>query len=413
MAATTPAGRPLRSSLVVCREKRLMCLGAGPSQLPLIKKAVDSGLYVITVDYLPENIGHRVSHHYVNCSTADKEGVLKAARELDIDGIITCASDVATSTAGFVADQLGLPGAGSSVAESMSSKARFRASQREHGLNCPNFLIGQRLQDIEEQIHTLSPPLMFKPVASSGSRGVSRVDEIGHNLCSAAFSFASGYSRSKAVCVEEFIEGIEVGGDGFLVDGQLFAAITHKHKQSFVPTGHSLPTNICAADQERVLAELVRNCRSVDYAAGVLNFDVIVSDGRATVLEMSPRLGGNGIPMIIERGTGVDLIAAAIRFALGEEVELSERLKVVRSCGSWVFGSSHGGLLEGIATGEEVKSAVPEVFEYVTHYHIGDRIPEFAHSANSLGYVLFDCPPQLNYHRIVDRLKRAVQLKVA
>jgi len=40
---------------------------------------------VITVDYLPENIGHRYSHQFVNCSTLDKVGVLKAANELNID----------------------------------------------------------------------------------------------------------------------------------------------------------------------------------------------------------------------------------------------------------------------------------------------------------------------------------------
>ena len=391
-----------------------MILGAGPSQLPAIRKAVDLGFYVITVGYLPENVGHKFSHQYVNCSTIDKAGVLRAAAELDIDGIVTFASDVATPTVGFVAEQLGLPGGSASAAEIMSNKARFRVHQQEYGLNSPGFVIGQHLQDIEEQMATLSPPLMFKPVDTSGSRGVSRVDQIDHERCAAAFEHAQRYSRSKTVCVEEFLDGIEVGGDGFLVDGRLeLAVITHKYKRGYVVTGHSLPTNISAEDQERVYAELVANCCAVGYTDGPFNFDVMVSPERVTVLEMSPRLGGNGIPMIIKRATGVDLIAATIRFALGEEVRFLERPKVVRSCGSWVFGSDRAGLIEGIAAKGEVKAAVPEVFDYFVHYQIGDAVPEFVHSANSLGYALFDCSPQSSYRGIVNRLQRALRLKVA
>jgi len=70
-----------------------MILGAGPLQVSAIRKAVELDLEVITVDYLPENMGHRYSHHFVNCSTTDREGVLYAAREMEIDGICTFSSD--------------------------------------------------------------------------------------------------------------------------------------------------------------------------------------------------------------------------------------------------------------------------------------------------------------------------------
>lgn len=395
------------------RQKKLMILGAGPSQLPVIRKAVDLGCYVITVDYLPDNIGHKLSHKYVNCSTVDKEGILSIAKLLHIDGVITSASDVATPSVGFVAEQLGLPGGGASTAETMSNKAMFRISQREHGLNCPGFVIGQGFQDIKEQLSTLSLPLMFKPVDTSGSRGISQLDTLDADHCSAAFEYAQSYSRSRMVCVEEFVEGVEVGGDGFMLNGRLFAVITHKHRQGFVPAGHSLPTNISAEDQERVLAELAANCRAVGHTNGALNFDVMVSPEKITVLEMSPRLGGNGIPLIIERSTGVDLITANIHFALGENVDLPERPTMTKSCGSRVFGSDYTGILKNIATEEELKAAVPQVFEYVLYYHIGDKVTEFVHSANSLGYALFDCPSSSNYDEIVDRLQSALRLKVA
>lgn len=390
-----------------------MILGAGLSQLSAIQRAVDMGFYVITVDYLPENIGHRFSHQFVNCSTVDKEKVLKVAIDLDIEGIVTFASDVATPTMGFVSEQLGLPGASLRVAETLSDKGRFRIFQKEHELNSPNFVKGQRLEDIEDQISSLSPPLVFKPVDTSGSRGVSRLDQIDHNNCSKFFEYARTYSRSKTVCVEEFIEGTEVGGDAFLLNGKLaFVAVTHKHMKGYVVTGHSLPTNISLGDKKRVCSEIVANCLAVGYTEGPLNFDVMVSPERAVILEMSPRLGGNGIPMIIQRGTGNDLIATSLNHSLGLNVEFGSKRESITPCGSWIFGSDYAGILEGIATNEELRASIPEVFEYITNFHIGDEVPAFVHNGNSLGYILFDFPPRGNYNEIVDRIKYSLQLKV-
>ena len=143
--------------------KRLLILGAGAGQLPAILKAVELGLFVITADYLPENIGHKFSNQSVNCSTVNKAGILAAAKGLDIDGITTIASDVATATVAYVAGNLGLPGCSLRTAEAMSNKAEFRRAQYEQGLSSPAFLAGQEFSEIEQRLLLLKPPLMFKP----------------------------------------------------------------------------------------------------------------------------------------------------------------------------------------------------------------------------------------------------------
>jgi len=393
--------------------KRLMILGASSNQLPAIQKAIDLGLYVITADYLPQNVGHRFSHQYVNCSTIDQEGILQVAKELNIDGVMTMASDVATPTVGYVAEQLGLTGGSPSAANILSNKAKFRKFQQEQGFHCPEFIVGSQVEDVEEGLTALSPPLMFKPVDASGSRGISKVDKVDKKQTRAAFESAKRYSLSETVCVEEYVEGVDVSGDGFLLNGRLgFALITNKHKNGFVVTGHSVPTTLSVKDQGRVLAEVAASCKAAGYTDGPLDFDVRVSPEYVIILEMSPRLGGNGIPMIIEHATGVDLISASIFFALGETVDVSKKWEDVRSCGSWIFGSEYGGILEGIAAKQEFTSAVPEVFEYVVHYQIGELVPHFVHSAASLGYALFDCPWEIGYTKMVKKIGEALGMKV-
>lgn len=394
-------------------QKKLMILGAGPNQLPGIKKAVNLGFNVITVDNIPDNVGHKYSHQYVNCSTVDKEGVLKAAEKHEIDGIVTFASDVAIPTLGYVAEQLGLAGPGQSISETMTNKIKFRIFQRENRLKHPEFAIVERRDDLERQILNLTPPLMFKPVDTSGSRGISIVNNSDKRLFFEAFEHAKSYSRSETVCVEEFVNGTDVSGDGFVSNGQLdFAIVTKKYKKDFVVTGHRIPSTVSDDDQSRIIAEVAHTCHAADYRDGPLDFDVRIADDHVTVLEMSPRLGGNGIPMLIAHGTGFDLFTAAIQFSLGLRIQLPGKAKVKKSCGSLIFGTDSKGILNNIATGPEIMAIVPEIFEYQLNLNIGDRVCSFTHGGNSLGYALFDCPPQLTYSSIVAKIKNSLQIRV-
>ena len=57
-------------------QKKLMLLGGLRYLLPVIEEAHKLGAYVITADYLPDNIAHKYSDEYRNVSIIDKEAVL-------------------------------------------------------------------------------------------------------------------------------------------------------------------------------------------------------------------------------------------------------------------------------------------------------------------------------------------------
>ena len=88
--------------------KKILLLGGSRYLLPVIKSAHELGLYVITCDYLPDNIAHKYSDEYVNVSIIDKEAVLEAAKKLEIDGIMSFATDPGVVTAAYVAEKLGI-----------------------------------------------------------------------------------------------------------------------------------------------------------------------------------------------------------------------------------------------------------------------------------------------------------------
>ena len=70
------------------KQRKLMLLGGIRYLVPVIDAAHKQGAYVITADYLPDNIAHKYSDEYVNVSIIDKDAVLQVARKKNIDGIL-------------------------------------------------------------------------------------------------------------------------------------------------------------------------------------------------------------------------------------------------------------------------------------------------------------------------------------
>ena len=118
------------------KQKKLMLLGGIRYLLPVIKAAHEQGYYVITADYLPDNIAHKYSDEYVNVSIVDKEAVLKVAQEKQIDGIMSFGVDPGVVAASYVQNKMGLPSFGPfESVEILQNKDKFRAFLTEHGFN--------------------------------------------------------------------------------------------------------------------------------------------------------------------------------------------------------------------------------------------------------------------------------------
>ena len=134
--------------------KKLMLLGGMRYLLPVIEAAHKLGIYVITCDYLPNNIAHKYSNEYQNISILDKKAVLDKARELKIDGILSFACDPGVTTAAYVAEKLNLPCAGSYKSISiLQNKSKFRKFLTENNFNVP---VAKGYSKIEEALNDIA-----------------------------------------------------------------------------------------------------------------------------------------------------------------------------------------------------------------------------------------------------------------
>ena len=159
-------------------QKKLLLLGGSRYLIPAIKAAHDLGVYVITCDYLPDNYAHKLSDEYHNVSIIEKEAILKLAQELQIDGIMSYATDPGVATAAYVAEKMGLPG--NNPYESvviLQNKGRFRKFLREHNFNVPRMRTYATWNAVKLDLNKISYPVIVKPTDSAGSKGVTRVDK--------------------------------------------------------------------------------------------------------------------------------------------------------------------------------------------------------------------------------------------
>ena len=315
------------------KQKKLMLLGGLRYLLPVIESAHKLGYYVITCDYLPDNIAHKYSDEYHNVSIIDKEAVLALAKELQIDGIMSFAVDPGVVTAAYVQEQMGLPAFGpyESVCI-LQNKDRFRNFLTQHGFNVPKAKGFAPIEEAMAEKYWYPWPVIVKPTDSAGSKGVTRVDRL--EDLRPALEVAFVHSLSKRVIVEEFIEkaGCSSDTDSFSVDGELkFVSFSAQRfdehaPNPYTPSAYSWPSTMTAEQEAELTSEIQRLLKLLGMRTSIYNIETRVgTNGKPYIMEVSPRGGGNRLAEMLRFATGVDLITNAVRAAVGDEVVAVEQ----------------------------------------------------------------------------------------
>ena len=307
-------------------KKKLMLLGGLRYLLPVIEAAHKHNMHVITVDYLPDNIAHKYSDEYHNVSIIDKEAVLALAQELKIDGIMSFACDPGVVSAAYVAEKLGLPFQCSyESACILQDKAKFRKFLAENGFNVPNAKGYDNAKDAIVDIDYYNWPVIVKPVDSAGSKGVTRVDNV--NELPEAIRHALDCSPSKRFIIEDFLEkeGYSSDSDSFSVDGELvFCTFNNQYfdkeaENEYTPAAYSWPSTMPQWAQNELRSELQRLLTLLNCKTGLYNIETrYCKNGKAYIMEVSPRAGGNRLAEMVKYVTGEDIIERAMLAAVNE-----------------------------------------------------------------------------------------------
>ena len=377
-------------------KKKLMILGGSRFVIPLIEKAHQMGLFVITCDYLPHNVAHKYSDMYLNVSIIDKEAVLKKAIELNIDGITSFACDPGVVSAAYVAEKMGLANVGpyKSVVI-LQNKDKFRSFLKDNGFNVPWFFNFHTYKELLNKKALFTYPLIVKPIDSAGSKGVTKLND--NTLLKEAFNFAKSNSLSGHVIVEEFLEndGHSSSADCFSVEGKLVFSVFSDQQfdlsspNIFNPCGTVLPSSMPEKSQCHISNELQKLISLLHMETSIYNVESRLStNGKEYLMEVSPRGGGNNIAELEAIAYDFDYIELVIRASLGMPICFKEH-KLKYPSMTVVLHSHLPGVFKNIYLADELK---PYLVKTDINVKAGDYIDSFNAANKGLGTLFFRFP---------------------
>lgn len=368
--------------------KKLMILGAGIYQVPLIQQAKKMGLYTIVVSYPGDYPGFALADQVCLLDTRDQERVMEAAQKEKIDGICTSGTDVAVRTIGYVCEHMGLHGLSYEAARCVTDKLLMKEAFARHDVSTPQFVKVADLDQARQAALRLGYPLVVKAVDSSGSRGVVIVQEPGQ--LSAAFSEAMQVSQKGYVLAEEYIQAEEIGVDGFVKEGRLVFFAPHEKylfraAQAAVPAGHSFPYLCADGRLEEIRRQMQRAVDATGLDGCPVNADVLVDREKVWIIEIGGRTGATCIPELISLYYGSSFYEKMILNALGEEVQFGGSSSV--PCKGRLLMSPVDGTITRIAE-EKLDGLRRQGIEVVLDFSVGQRVQAMKNGTDRIGHVI-------------------------
>lgn len=396
--------------------KKVLLLGGSTQQIPAIEYANKKGYYTVLCDYLSDNSGQYYAKKFYCLSTTDKDAILEVAKKEKIDGVVAYASDPAAPTAAYVAENLGLPTNPYKSVEILAYKDKFREFLSDNGFNCPKSKAYSSLEVAKREINDFLLPVMVKPVDSSGSKGVSKVNKI--EDFDEAFSRALQNSRGKNIIIEEYIvqdHEYMIGGDCFVLNGEVvYWGLLNCHRDSkvnsLVPVGKSYPLLVSNDRVAKLKKEIQRVVYLLNLRFGGFNLEVMIDkQDRIYLIEMGPRNGGNMIPDLLQMINGVDLIEATVETAIGNENFVLNPESNKDFYATHNLHSNRDGYFVDIKYKNEIEK---RIIKKVIYKKKGDSIQYFDGANKAIGILFFKFDTQEEQMDVINNIENWIELIV-
>lgn len=369
--------------------KKIMILGAGIYQVPLIQKAKEMGLFVIVASIKGNYPGFAFADKIYYVDTTDKEHILEIAQKEKIDGICTTGTDVAVSSIGYVCDELGLTGVSLESALCASDKNLMKKKFRECGVNTAKYYTVYCDDNIETVLDELQFPVIFKAVDSSGSRGIVKVSTRNNEEIIQAIEIVKSVTRKDYFIVEEFIEGEEFGAQALISHGQVKFIMPHGDYvysgNTGVPIGHFVPYDLTQDLINKIYNETEKSLKAIGIDDCAVNMDFIMRNDEIYVLEIGARAGATCLPEMVSIYYGIDYYELILKVALGEIVEKIDENNKLTPNACKLLMSEKSGTIKNIIIPENKES---KVLDISMDYSIGDSVKKFNIGPDRIGQVI-------------------------
>ncbi len=333
------------------------------------------------------------------------ETVVAAAARRPVHGILAV-GDRPVVLAARIAEALGLPGNPPHAARATANKRLAREKLAGAGLRVPEFLPSSTRADVLPLAVRLQYPVVLKPVALSGSRGVIRADTPTQLIAAfqristllSRFDIRSQRSGAEGqLLIESFIPGHEYAIEGVVTDGRFTAfAVFDKPDPLdgpfFEESIYVTPPSV-SADLERAILDAVQAAVSaLGLRHGPVHAECRVNSEGIYVLEVAARpIGGRCARVLRFRGGSEprSLEHVLLQHALGHDV--SRESRETEAAAVMMIPIPCRGVFKGVS-GEDEARLVPFVEDVQITAKRDQLLEPLPEAGSYLGFIFARAP---------------------
>ena len=392
--------------------KKIMILGASVYQAPLIATAKRLGLYTIVCSVPGDYPGFALADKVYLINTVDKEAILKAAQEEQIDGICTSGTDVAVATIGYVCEKMGLSGMTEASARKATDKAMMKQAFAQGDVSAAAFRRVYSLPEAEAAAKEIGYPVVVKRVDSSGSRGITIV--YGPEKLEEAYHNALDRSEKNYVLVEELLRGTEIGVDGVVQEGKLLFLAPHEKfvyngGKTTIPVGHGFPYDGSPALVDDIACQMQKAVTALGLNNCSVNADVFVSGDKSYIIEMGGRTGATCIPELISMYYGFDFYQVILQNALGLPLSIDEGRKKTPCKAKLLMSPADGTITAidkaGLLSIQEKKHCI-----IALDFPVGHAVEKMINGTTRIGHVVSAADTEEELDQLLHQVYRCIEV---
>lgn len=396
--------------------KKIIILGGGENQIPLIQRAKALGLYIVLCDFRDNQPGIALSdiHYKINAMNSDE--IIAVGQKEHVDGIVTNSEPLFVAMA-KAAEALGLRCLSPKDTELYKNKHVMREFCVEHNLLSPAFRYCTNLSEAEDFFVKLGKKCIIKPLDNSASRGVFSINNIEELREHFDESISSSSVANPAVLIEEYVTGTEFTIDSLkTTNGNKCLAISEKKHYSHNENVayELLFDNVNDKYDYSQLREV--NDKLVDATGipfGLTHAEYKYSDGKFYLIEIQARGGGNFIGTdIVPFISGIDSYNELIKWAVGIESEVEfDYNNLSNKCSILFFfdAPGEGGVVKEIK-GVDYLESLGSKIKYHLNFSMGDTIVKAKDDSKRIGWYILFADNRAELNTIIYNINKKFQI---
>jgi len=385
--------------------KKLLLLGGGHAEIPLIQAAQGLGWYVITTGNDHKGLGHPYADKNVFADFSDKDAMLELAQTEGVTAVCSGCNDFALLSTAYVCEKLGLPGHDSyATSLEIHHKDKYRALAARLGIPTPKAVSVCSEHEFDTAVSNLTFPIIIKPVDLTGGKGIHRADTWEEAF--AAYKDAVSRTRQDHIVVEEFVQGSNHGFSAMLVKGRVAFAFADNEQyfmNKYLVSGANTPSTSGSETLAKLRDYSERIARELHLVDGILHIQYIEkADGTPVIIEICRRPPGDLYIKFVKYATGVDYPKTIVMAETGEDIS---GIADVPTQGYWLrhcIMSDREGTVRDVTFAPEVQGNIVEKFLW---HKPGEAINDILTYKAGIVFFKFD-----SLEEMVDKTSRMPQL---